>query len=152
MCFEVAFLPQHALPEREIQDGACCVCTRFGEKTLGGISSRLDKPIGTPIELMELRTIETMPPFKKTRQDGNHYFAFVVCAELANMSFVSYNIANTVAIIREVEVASLSFLSDSGILPKKAGHPDGEASLGYTRIFGDRPRHFEPWSRDEDDT
>ncbi|GFU91138.1 uncharacterized protein TNCV_4924691 [Trichonephila clavipes] len=47
-----------------------------------------------------LRTITTMSSLKLTRQVGNPDFAWVVRAELAVRCFVSYNIANTVAIIR----------------------------------------------------
>ncbi|GFV81593.1 hypothetical protein TNCV_53171 [Trichonephila clavipes] len=48
-----------------------------------------------------LRTIATVPTLKLIRQVGNPDFACVVSGELAAKCFVSYNIANKVAIIRK---------------------------------------------------
>ncbi|GFT12906.1 hypothetical protein TNCV_5096001 [Trichonephila clavipes] len=50
-----------------------------------------------------LRSIETMPTFKITRQVGNPDFACDIHAELAIMCLVSYYVASTVAIIRKYQ-------------------------------------------------
>ncbi|GFW37344.1 hypothetical protein TNCV_4498351 [Trichonephila clavipes] len=33
----------------------------------------------------------------------------------------------------------------------KAAEREGKTAASYTRAFGDGPRHFEPWTSDEDD-
>ncbi|GFU91254.1 hypothetical protein TNCV_4925841 [Trichonephila clavipes] len=59
-----------------------------------------------------------MPSFKRARQDGKTDFACVVCVELASVYFVSYNAANTAAIVHYCKLSqnNIAMIAWTGIV------------------------------------
>ncbi|GFU57585.1 adhesion G protein-coupled receptor B2 [Trichonephila clavipes] len=81
-----------------------------------------------------------MPTFKITRQVGNSSFACVIRAELATMCFVSYNVANKAAIIRNL--MALHFKYDFWHMTTTAG---SDVVQSGRPIFDDIFQHLWPY-------